>query len=506
MNRGRRYEERKLNLKKVFAVFIAIVVLIMFIFIIKGILTKDREQGKIVSTDYFVSYQNNKWGVINSKAENIIDPSYAEMIIIPNSKKDVFICTYDVNYETGEYKTKVLNNKNEEIFTNYNKIEAIPNNDEGNNLWYEENVLKVEKDGKYGLIDLNGKELVACEYEEITAVKGIKNALKTKKDGKQGVITDDGKVLLKPQYNEIEALGKDNKSGFIIQAETGKYGIVDYSANSILSTNYDEISKIYGNDYYVVKKNNKQILVKKGDEEVLTSGFNEIKQVLKTSEGQVIFTINNLYGVMKTTGEVLIEPTYEELKEAKSGILIAKLNGKYAIMDINKNNKTDYKYTDIFYNEKADIYTATDETLNNEILDNTFTVRQTGIVTDEDDEKGYIKIKQGDEYKFYNFKFEEKAEKDIYSSNTLYISKNEGKYGFVDKEGKVVVDYTYDDVTEQNAYGYAGIKKDGKWGVIDEKGNVIQEPIYNLEEHLKIDFVGRWHLGKDINMNYYCQQ
>lgn len=505
MDRGRRYEEPQLNLKKVFAVIIAIAVVIMFIFIIKGIITKDKENGKIISNDYFVSYQNNKWGVINSKGENVINPSYAEMIVIPNSKKDVFICTYDVNYETGEYKTKVLNSKNEEIFNSYNRIEAIPNSDERNNLWYEENILKVEKDGRYGLIDLSGKELLASEYEEILAIKGIKNAIKVKKDGKYGVVNNEGKIILKPQYNDIKQLGKDNKSGFIVQAENNKFGVVDYSGNSILATNYDEVSNIYGNDFYVVKNENKQILVKKGDEVILTNGFDEIKEILKSSEGQVIYTVNNLYGVMKTTGEIIIEPTYEELKETKSGIFIVKLNGKCSIIDLEKNNKIEFKYADINYNNKADIYIASDENFNNEILDNNFTVRQTGIVTDEDEQKGYLKIKQGEEYKYYNYKFEEKSEKDIYPSSTLYISKKDGKFGFVDKDGKVVVDYLYDDVTEQNTYGYAGIKKDGKWGTIDEKGNIIQEPTYNLEDHLKIDFIGRWHLGKDINMNYYCQ-
>ena len=99
----------------------------------------------------------------------------------------------------------------------------------------------------------------------------------------------------------------------------------------------------------------------------------------------------------------------------------------------------------------------------------------------------------------------EKKITEIQTANTLFKSKKDGKYGFVDKDGKVVVDYQYDDVTEQNQYGYAGIKKDGLWGAIDNKGNVVQEPTYNLEEYLKIDFIGRWHLGKDINMNYYNQ-
>lgn len=55
MNRGRRYEEPKLNMKKVFAVIIAIIVIIMFIFIVRGMITKDKDQSKITSNDYFVS-------------------------------------------------------------------------------------------------------------------------------------------------------------------------------------------------------------------------------------------------------------------------------------------------------------------------------------------------------------------------------------------------------------------------------------------------------------------
>ena len=106
-------------------------------------------------------------------------------------------------------------------------------------------------------------------------------------------------------------------------------------------------------------------------------------------------------------------------------------------------------------------------------------------------------------HKYYNFKFEEQNAENIFTSNTLFASKKDGKYGFVDKNGKTVVDYIYDDVTSQNSYGYAGIKKDGKWGAIDKDGKVVKEPTYNLDDYLKIDFIGGWYLGKDINMNYY---
>ena len=107
MSRGKRYDtEPKLNMKKVFAVIIAIIVIIMFVIIIKGLLTKDTITGKISSKSYFTAYKDNKWGVIDSDGNTVIDPSYKEMIVVPNSKKGVFICTYDTNYENGEYKTK----------------------------------------------------------------------------------------------------------------------------------------------------------------------------------------------------------------------------------------------------------------------------------------------------------------------------------------------------------------------------------------------------------------
>ena len=39
-----------------------------------------------------------------------------------------------------------------------------------------------------------------------------------------------------------------------------------------------------------------------------------------------------------------------------------------------------------------------------------------------------------------------------------------------------------------------------------KNGEVLTaKEIYNLDNYLLIDFIGRWHLGTDINMNYYNQ-
>ena len=503
MSRGKRYEEPKLNLKKVFAVILAIIVIIMFIFMIKGFLSEDGEQTKIVSKDYFSAFQNNKWGVIDSTGTVVIDPSYEEMITIPNSKKDVFLCIFDINYDTGEYSTKALNSKNEEIFTQYDQIEAIQVVDNNNQVSYISNVLKVQKDGKYGLINLDGKELQPCQYDEVSSLQGIQDIIKVQKDGKYGLVNAEGKEIVSTQYADIQGLDKDNTSNFIVMNDAGKYGIVNNN-NEMVPTNYEQIKNIYSNNYYVVQKDGNEILVKKDGTEITLNGVDEIIEILKNEEG-IIFTQGENYGVMNLASEVTIEPAYQDLKEAKTGLFIAKQNDKYGIIDSQKAEKLGFIYQNIDYYEKADLYVSEDESFNNSIIDNNFEVRQTGILVDIDEEKGYFELRQNDEYIYYNFNFETKKDSEIFTNRTLFLSRKDGKFGFVDKDGNVVVDYIYDDATEQNSYGYAGIKKDGKWGSINEKGSIIQEPTYNLDDYLKIDFIGRWHYGKDLNMNYYNQ-
>ena len=507
MSKGKRFEEEpQLNMKKVFAVIIAIVVIIMFVLIIKGLFTKETSTGKISSESYYTIYKDNKYGVLSSTGKTIIEPSYAEMIQIPNNKNAVFICTYDINYQTGEYKTKVLNQKNQEIYTQYNKVEAISNKDENNNLLYEQNALKVEQNGKYGLISMNGKELIPVEYEEISPIIGVENSYKIKKEGKYGIVDHEGKIVIEPQYVDIDILGKDNKSGFIVKNDIGKYGIVDYSNKKILETKYNSIQKVFGNDLYVATDEEKQKLIKNDGTEVLKEGFSEIKEILSSQENAVIFVNNNKYGIMDLSGKVLINAEYDFLTEAKTGFFIAKTGDKYGIIDINKQTKIAFDYNSIVYNKKADFYILEDSNFNSNVLNSNLETKLTGLILELNEDKGYIKIRQEDDTKYYNFKFEEKQEKDLYPNRTLFLDKKDGKYGYLDKNGKNVVDYKYDDATEQNDFGFVGVKADGKWGSLDTKGNVVQDPTYILDDYLLIDFIGRWHLGLDINMMCYNQQ
>ena len=158
------------------------------------------------------------------------------------------------------------------------------------------------------------------------------------------------------------------------------------------------------------------------------------------------------------------------------------------------------------YIESADLIEASEDGITSNLIDSSLETKLSGIVSEINTNKSYIKIRVNDEDKYYNYRFEEQSEKDINTSNTLFLTKQNNKYGFVDKDGNEVVECTYDDARTQNAYGYAAVKKDGKWGVIDQTGKVVVEPTYDLSDSMQIDFIGEWHLGNiDSNATYYTK-
>ena len=194
MIKGRRYSsDGQLNYTKVFAVIIAIVVIIMCILIVKNSLKNAKLTQEEIS--YFALYADNKWGILDSKGNTTIEPMYQEMVIVLNHKKDVFLCTYDINEKTGEYKTKVVNKDNVEIYSDYDKIEALINYDSSGNTWYEKDIFKVQKNEKYGLIDIDGKEITKIEYSKIEPIKGLENSILVTKDGKVGLVNKTGTIM-----------------------------------------------------------------------------------------------------------------------------------------------------------------------------------------------------------------------------------------------------------------------------------------------------------------------
>lgn len=504
MSRGRRYDDTpKLNVKKVIATIVAIIVLIMVVISIKRLLTSKPKTKDVTTAETFFSvYENGKWGVIDNTGKYVVNATYDEMIVIPDKNTDLFICTYDVDYQNESYSTKAINKSNNTILTDYQNVEAIENSN-ASEVWYESDILKFQKDGKYGLIDFKGKLVLDAEYDKIYALQGVRKNLIIEKGGKKGLVnTSMGEIIINPVYDEVTTLSDSYENGYIVTAN-GKYGLINADAKVIFEPLFDEIKHTSSNEYYAVVKDGKLQVINGAGEAKLTEGFDQIVDI---NGDNITLVINGVYGAEKIDGIVVIEPQYEDLKYIFGTYYIAKKDGHYGVVSTTGENPIGFLYNTMSYIKKADIIEADDELLKTDIFDRNFNmVLDDVIVSDLNLDDGYMRVRKDDEYKYYNFKFEPKTNIEVFTTNTLFLAKENGKYGYVNKNNEKIVDCIYDDAKEQNQYGYCAVKKDGVWGCLKSDGTVIVEPSVNLDENLIIDFIEKWHLDKDLDLNTYTK-
>ena len=504
--RGRRIDDSpKLNKKKVFVVILTIIVIIMMIFSLKRLLSGEVSKPKDVSTltTYFSAYQNGKWGVIDNKGDIIVDTDYDNMVIVLDKNKPMFACVYESDFDQETYKVKIIDDNGEELLSEFEGLFPLENSDQKES-WYESNTLRYTSNGKYGLVDFNGKTILEPEYDNLYVMPGVKKVVIVEKDGKKGLVDCTlGDIIIEPNYIDISPCTEDFERGYIVKDENNKLGIITPDKKQVLECKYDEIRNVASDTYYCVKEGKKIEIVNNLGQVILDTGFDDVKEL--NSENFVIVK-DGKYGVIALSGDVIIEPPYDEIKYAYNNYYIAKKDNKYGIIDSAEEPKIDYTYNNIFYIKEADFFEAERDDLKTDIIDSEFNVALDGIIVSElDVDEGYIRVREEEEYKYYNFKLEEKTNRDLFTTKTLYLVKEFGKYGYENKKGDRVVECKYDDAKEQNEYGYCAVKKDGKWGVLKSDGTILLEPSINLDNNLYINFISDWYRYSDSKIEIYTK-
>lgn len=571
--------------KKGLIIFL-IISLIIFIFICYNVFSKKDKYNinfeEINQRQYFLEF-DEKYGVINKDGEEIIDTNF-DMIQIPNPSKDIFVCMSNYNAETGSYETKIYNKNREELFTNYEKVEAISRQESLDNIPYEKSVLKYKENGKYGLINLSGKKITKPIYDDIQALEYKEGMLTVKQNDKFGIININGDEIIKVKYDGIQAdqyslnENHNKKAGFIVSIKTNdgyKFGYINYKGKTLLETEYNEIARInYINDdesVYLVAFKNGQAGLFKNKSKVLENEYEDIqfdninnllilqrngkqgvsdldgKKIIQLEYDNIIITGNSINAqkgdevtVFNSEGEKLKNSNFISVLETdnKNYFITIDKNENYGVIDKDDNVIIDNKYTFIDYlfdnyfvaqNEQKigivddkgkevikfdyDVLQKIEGTdliqgIKNENIDlidknmkKILTMKNAQI----DIKENYIKIYNSEDRKYLQYDGKEVSNINVIKEAKLFAKKSSNKWGFVDKNGNIKIQYTYDMVTELNEYGYAGIKLNGKWGVINSEGKIIQEPIYDLQE-LEPQFIGKYYkVDLGYGENFYTK-
>ena len=159
---------------------------------------------------------------------------------------------------------------------------------------------------------------------------------------------------------------------------------------------------------------------------------------------------DNMWRVYNLNNEIIAGP-YESVTNINDGYLVAKVNNNYNLLNIKD-------VTSVQLPGEA----ITDENniaFNNEAL----FVREENTVSLYNN-KGEKILGEFEDAKPFN---------DSYAA----VKKN-GKWGFVDNGGNLIIDYIYDDARSFKL-GHAAVKKNNKWGLINEEEKLVIEYKYD---------------------------
>ena len=138
----------------------------------------------VIQYNYFLLEENGQNGIIDKTGKIILKPQY-DYIQIPNPSQPIFICFYDYQSDTNTYKTKVINDKAETLYGEYNNVKAISRNNTTRQYLYQNNVLTYEDNQKYGLITIDGKKIINAEFDSIETLEYKDGLLEISKNGKK---------------------------------------------------------------------------------------------------------------------------------------------------------------------------------------------------------------------------------------------------------------------------------------------------------------------------------
>ena len=291
-----------------------------------------------------------------------------------------------------------------------------------------------EEKGKLGLVDLQGKTVLAPTFNSIEEKQPYFFACSKTKGC--SVYNEDLQLVLKGDYNSIE-LGCEGQ--FIVE-KNRKYGVVSEKGTIILPLKYSFINS--NKNGYTVTLNDKTGLFNSEGKEIIPISYHWIYTDKIDDNIPIVAELDGKEGYINTKNEWVIPPTYRDAFAFRQGLAKVRevrgyryinLKGEPVIQDFDANVIEPSDNTYIVGVRKECKYMVYD--LNGNLLDTYNLLRNN-------------------------------------RSDAIFAVKKGGKWGYIDGYGKVIIPLEYKEVRNFSE-GLAAVRKDNKWGYINLKNEVV---------------------------------
>ena len=314
-------------------------------------------------TDGKIVYSNKI--CINIKGEKLFELPDKDMFCFNFEPEDVAFVS---NHENKE---ALMNNKGE-FLTDFIYDSILGGSEEG--------LFEVKRNGKHGHIDINGKEIIPCmyddgcyfsegvaaeylngkcgmvdyfnntvipfEYDDIFICKN--NLISAKKNGKYGLINKNNKVAFDFLYDEIDCW--QTRDCLVYQAKKGdKWGLIDRYNNIIEDFIYDDSQLISDNEdnageFIFLLKGDKKAVYSTKKKKFITEFVYDFIGYL--SEGRICVYKDGKCGFIDTFGEIVIPCIYDIKREHEfnEGVCVVTKDGKDGMTDLSGNVVVPFEY------------------------------------------------------------------------------------------------------------------------------------------------------------------
>jgi len=402
------------------------------------------------SLEFAQVYYKNAWHIIDKKGNFILDQGYG-------------VGMYQNLCFSDNLAMSIKDNKIG--FIDFKGNQVIPNKFDGAHCFVFGYAPVAVKD-KWGIIDKTGKFVIEPAYDYAGAF-GLENLAGLLQDNRIGFIDTTGKLVIPFKYywarpwnttpdypffinNRISVIVADNEE----ELQNGKSGCLNTKGELIIPATFDFIS-YFEDGIATAKKDGRLVLIDTLGN--IVQQFPEVVQSMYLSGNHaIIHGEDGRAGLMKRTGEILLEPSYNGIDPFSEGFAAVQIES-----------------------DEVGVKSAFVDTTGRFMFNRTF-----GFIRSFSE--GYAAVEVNGKWGFIDRTGKQAIEpvyddvKDFYNGLAV-VGLKHGKafrYGYIDTTGRVVIKATYADAGYFE-YGLAPVKIGKKYGFIDKTGQVVIQPKYD---------------------------
>lgn len=225
----------------------------------------------------------------------------------------------------------------------------------------------VSKGNLFGVIDVDGREIVSPKYEYIRDYSDGRAAFLA--GGRVGYLDESGNIAIKPQFDpmrfhssphgtQFHSGMSDFSEGLAVAGERGERGYIDNAGRTVIPFQY-EIARPFVNGLAAIRVNSKMGFVDRFGNIRVQPQFDFVGDF---SENYAAVGINGRYGFIDTHGNQLIALTFDTTCSFKEGIACVEKNGQYGLIDAKGKEVVSPTY-DVIHSFRGDLAFATKDGL-----------------------------------------------------------------------------------------------------------------------------------------------